>query len=123
MPLVRFVARSLFSTIFVVSGYDSLLNPGRRADMVSNTLPLPAPGLMVRLNGASMLIGGSALALGIRPRWAALGLAGALVPTTFAGHQFWKQSDPAVRSTQQIHFNKNLSILGGLLTYALTDCD
>lgn len=123
MPLLRLIARSLFSTIFVVSGYDTILNPSRRAEIVSNTLHLPAPELMVRLNGASMLVGGSALALGIKPRWAALGLAAALVPTTYAGHQFWKQSDPAMRRMQLVHLYKNLSILGGLLTYALTDSD
>ncbi len=123
MPLLRFTARCLFSTIFVVSGCDSLLNPGRRTDVLSQTLPLPAPELMVRLNGASMLLGGSALALGTKSRWAALGLAGALVPTTYAAHQFWKQSDPGMRRMQQVHFNKNLSLIGGLLTYALTDGD
>jgi putative oxidoreductase len=123
MPLLRFIARSLFSTIFVVSGYDSLLNPGRRVEVVSNTLHLPAPELMVRLDGASMLVGGTALALGIKPRWASLGLAAALVPTTYAGHQFWKQSDPAMRRMQLVHFNKNVTMLGGLLTYALTDCN
>ncbi len=123
MPLLRLIARSLFSTIFVIAGYDSLTNPGRRSDLVGQTLPLPEPELMVRLNGGSMLLGGAALALGVKSRWAALGLASALVPTTYAGHQFWKQTDPGMRRNQQVHFNKNVSLLGALLTYALTDDD
>jgi putative oxidoreductase len=123
MTLLRLIARSLFATIFVIAGYDALTNPGRRVDLVSDTLPLPEPELMVRLNGASMLAGGTALAIGVKPRLAATGLAAALVPTTYAGHQFWKQSDPAMRRTQLVHFNKNLSLLGGLLTYALSDDD
>ncbi len=67
-----------------------------------------------------MVVGGAALALGIKPRLAALGLAATLVPTTYVGHQFWKQTEPAARRGQQIHFNKNVAIIGGLLTYALT---
>jgi uncharacterized membrane protein YphA (DoxX/SURF4 family) len=120
MTLLRFIARTLFASIFVISGYDTLTNPGGRAKVVSDTLPLPEPELMVRLNGASLLVGGTALAVGVKPRLAALGLAAALVPTTYAGHQFWKQTDPGMHRNHQVHFNKNVSLIGGLLTYALT---
>ncbi len=123
MTLLRFIGRTLFATIFVIAGYDSLTKPGGRTNLVSENLPLPEPELMVRLNGASMVVGGTALAIGLKPRLAALGLAAALVPTTYAGHQFWKQSDPGMRRNQQVHFNKNVSLIGGLLTYALTDDD
>ena len=121
MGLIRFLARCLFADIFVVSGYDTLTNPGHRTEVVAKTLPLPQPHLMVRINGASMLAGGTALALGIKPRLAALEFAAALVPTTYSGHQFWNQNDPAARRMQLVHFNKNVSLIGGLLTYALTD--
>ena len=68
-------------------------------------------------------MGGAALALGIKPRLAALELAATLVPTTYVGHQFWEQSDPAMRRNHQVHFNKNVGLIGGLLTYALTEDD
>jgi putative oxidoreductase len=42
------------------------------------------PELAVRLNGAIILTGGVALALGLSPRLAAGALAGSLVPTTLA---------------------------------------
>jgi putative oxidoreductase len=121
MGFLRFLARCLFAEIFLVAGYDTLTNPGRRPDVVAKTLPLPQPHLMVRINGGSMLAGGTALALGVKPRLAALALAAALVPTTYSGHQFWNQNDPAARRMQLVHFNKNVSLIGGLLTYALTD--
>jgi putative oxidoreductase len=121
MRFLRFLARCLFAEIFLVAGYDTLTNPGHRPDVVAKTLPLPQPHLMVRINGGSMLAGGTALALGVKPRLAALGLAAALVPTTYSGHQFWNQNDPAARRMQLVHFNKNVSLIGGLLTYALTD--
>lgn len=120
MGFLRFLARCLFAEIFLVAGYDTLTNPGHRPDVVAKTLPLPQPHLMVRINGGSMLAGGTALALGVKPRLAALGLAAALVPTTYSGHQFWNQNDPAARRMQLVHFNKNVSLIGGLLTYALS---
>jgi putative oxidoreductase len=121
MGFLRFLARCLFAEIFVVAGYNTVTNPGGRPDIAEKTLQLPEPELMVRINGAAMLAGGTALALGVKPRLAALGLAATLVPTTYAGHQFWNQNEPAARRSQLVHFNKNLSLIGGLLTYALTD--
>ena len=50
---------------------------------------------------------------------AALGLAASLVPTTLGGHAFWTHDDPAQRTNQRNHFNKNLGLLGGLLVVAL----
>lgn len=120
MRLLRFIARCAFAEIFLVQGYNTLTNPGTRATIVDRTLPLPEPELMVRLNGAAMLSGGTALALGLRPRLAALWLAAVLLPTTYAGHQFWDEDDPARRRLQRVHFDKNVTLIGGLLTYALT---
>ncbi len=120
MFLLRLIARSLFATIFVRGGYGAFQEPAGRAKMVEQALPLPEPELMVRINAAAMMAGGAALALGVKPRLAALGLAASLVPTTYAGHQFWTHDDPASRRGQRLHFEKNVSLIGGLLTYALT---
>ena len=40
------------------------------------------------------------------------------MPTTVAGHPYWEEKDPAARKQQQIHFLKNLTMLGGLLIAA-----
>ena len=119
MGFLRFIARCLFADIFLTAGYDALTHPAGRPDLVAKTLPLPEPELMVRINGAAMVAGGAALALGVKPRLAALGLAAVLVPTTYTGHQYWNQNDPAARRAQLVHFQKNVSLFGGLLTYAL----
>jgi putative oxidoreductase len=41
------------------------------------------------------------------------------VPTTLAGHPFWEKEDPADRRAHQIHFLKNIGMLGGLLLAAV----
>ena len=123
MALLRLLARVTFGAIFFTGGWGAVTNPGRRPDMVAKALPLPQPELMVRLNGAGMLAGATALGLGVRPRTAAVGLALLMLPTTYVGHQFWAQEDEVARRGQTVHFAKNVSQIGGLLTFALTDSD
>jgi uncharacterized membrane protein YphA (DoxX/SURF4 family) len=106
---------SLFmSGIFVYGGYESLRHPEPRAPKAEK-LGLASPETMVRANGAAMIVGGLALAVGWKPKLTALALAASLVPTTLAGHRFWEESDPRGRSMQLTQFLKNLAIASGLL--------
>ncbi|MGI5212656.1 DoxX family protein [Plantactinospora sp. CA-290183] len=131
MRPVRTVARTLLSTIFVVGGARALANPEHhveRARRVTDRVgPLLAgvhsgipqdPATLVRVNAAAQLVGGLLLATGHCTRPAAAVLAGTLLPTTAAGHPFWTVEDPAQRTNQQVHFMKNLGLLGGLLLAA-----
>ena len=112
--LIRFVGRVFLGSSFVILGWQAAQEPGGRVNAAA-ALGLPEPELMVRLNGWAMVAGGIALALGILQRLSALVLIGALAPTTFAGHPFWQETDPQKRHGQEIHFLKNLSMIGGLI--------
>ncbi|RPA63603.1 DoxX family membrane protein [Gordonia oryzae] len=130
--ILRRIARPMLATVFIASGADALRKPTGRAEMAGdfiesslNALPenvsaaVPHdPELLVRINGAVQVGGGLLLATGKFPRIAALGLAGSLVPTTFAGHPFWQETDPAKRNLQRTQFLKNVSLAGGLLIAA-----
>ncbi|MDP9497761.1 MAG: DoxX family protein [Actinomycetota bacterium] len=116
MSPLRALARPLLAAMFVAGGADALRDPGGRVAAV-RAAGLPQPERLVQVNAVVHLVGGLALATGRVPRLAALALAGSLVPTTVVGHPFW--SVPAdQRQGQQIHFLKNLSMLGGLLLAA-----
>jgi uncharacterized membrane protein YphA (DoxX/SURF4 family) len=130
MRPVRTVARTLLAAIFVRGGLDAFNNPDRLvpgAKSVTDRLAptLDAVGLptdtrtLVRLNGAVQMAGGVLLATNTAVRPAALALAGSLVPTTLAGHDFWSIDDPAQQASHRIHFLKNLGLLGGLLLAAV----
>lgn len=117
----------MLASIFVIQGLETLRHPevvAPRAERVvkqmSDTVSaLPGePEQAVRINGAIQLAAGTMLGLGWFPRLSALALAGTLVPTTVAGHPYWEEKDPAPRKQQQIHFLKNLTMLGGLLIAA-----
>jgi putative oxidoreductase len=83
------------------------------------SLPLPQdPVTLVRVNAVAQLAAAAALATGRAPRLGAAVLATSLVPTTFAGHAFWQHDEPGERKAQQLHFFKNVSMLGGLIIAA-----
>jgi uncharacterized membrane protein YphA (DoxX/SURF4 family) len=127
MALSRRLARPLLASIFVVGGWDALWNPeGKVKRAVAVTEPLAektgVEGLdtemLVRINGAVQIGGGVLLAAGKFRRIAALALIGSIIPTTYAGHRFWEESDPTTRTQQKMHFLKNVGLLGGLILAA-----
>jgi uncharacterized membrane protein YphA (DoxX/SURF4 family) len=73
---------------------------------------------LVRLNGATQILAGATLSLGIFRRLSAAVLIGTLIPTTLAGHAFWEELDEDARNRQVTQFAKNLGLLGGLLLIA-----
>ena len=122
MTLARRLALAALGAPFVVLGYGGAANPGGRVALAAD-LGIPAAEAAVRFNGAAMVAGGIGLATGILPRASALGLAVSMVPTTLAGHAFWKQEDPGMRNIHRIQFLKNLGLVGGLLAVALAASD
>src|SRR4029453_829070 len=105
--------RVALAAMFITGGADALFDPGPRAPKAAEIgVPLD-PEVAVRANGAAMLAAGVALALGLWPRPAAAVLAGSLVPTTLAGHPYWRVEDPAMRRQQRVHFFKNVGLFGG----------
>jgi uncharacterized membrane protein YphA (DoxX/SURF4 family) len=70
---------------------------------------------LVRVNAGLHILGGLGLATNKAPRLSALALAATLVPTTAAGHPFWKETDASAKEKQASEFLKNLSMLGGLV--------
>lgn len=134
MTLVRRVARPMLASMFLMGGYSALKNPEahvRMAGPVTEKLSegadqatapqttTPDEKQLVLINGAAQVVGGLLLATNRLPRLASLVLAGSLVPTTAAGHRFWEETDKTQRANQQIHFFKNVSMLGGLLIAAV----
>jgi putative oxidoreductase len=130
--ILRRIARPLMAVAFVSGGIETLRNPkprvqaaepvidktvGRMRDSLPKEVPTDAETL-VRLDATVKIAAGIALGLGKFPRLAALLLAGSLAPTTVAAHRFWEHEDPQERAAQQIHFLKNLGLLGGLMLAA-----
>lgn len=119
MNLPHRIAAAALGIPFLWLGYEAAAEPGGRVQLAADA-GVPKPELAVRFNGAAMALGGLGLTTGVLPRTAAVGLILSLVPTTVAGHAFWKEEDAYARQTQRIQVLKNLGLAGGLLAIALT---
>ncbi|MDN8579555.1 DoxX family protein [Corynebacterium bovis] len=119
------LGRLALSPIFLVGGQSAFSNAKAMAPMIEqkakqvglSNLPVPAETL-IKVNGAGMMVLGTALGLGIAKKPAALGLVLSLIPTTLAGHAFWEEESEGDKKGQLIHFLKNTGLIGGLLAVA-----
>ena len=127
MALTSRIARPLLASIFFVGGLDAVRNPASKSQNArAVTEPLREQvgmaGMdtetMVRINGGIQVAASVLLAIGRARRLACLVLIGSLVPTTYAGHRFWVETDDATRTQQRVDFIKNLGLLGGLILAA-----
>lgn len=134
MTISRLVARPMLATVFYFGAASALKNAEPIAgkvqpvtDRVSGLLQKAAPAgvvptdpkTLVRLNAVTQIVAATGLATGTAPRLSAGVLAASLVPTTVAGHPFWKESDPQAKNQQRLQFAKNTSVLGGLILAAV----
>jgi putative oxidoreductase len=111
--LAALLGRILLAAIFVVSGLGKITGfEGAAGYIAAKGLPMPQA-----LAGISILIeclGGLAVLVGWKTRWAALALIVFLIVITPIFHNFWAVP-PEETMNQQINFLKNVSILGGML--------
>jgi putative oxidoreductase len=132
MRPLRTAARGMLGAIFVASGIRAVADPEHHVQQAKRVTDRIAPALerthpslptetrtLIRINGIVQLAGGLLLATRWAHRPAAAALAASLVPSTVAGHPFWAYDDAVQRRGQEVHFLKNVGLLGGLLVAAL----
>ena len=130
MTVIRLVARPMLASAFLVGAAGALKNAPTLAPKASRVtdkvvplaqrvapgVPVPAdPVTIVRINAGVQIAAAAALATGRAPRLSSAVLAASLLPTTIAGHAFWREQDPAARTLQRLNFFKGISLVGGLL--------
>ncbi len=106
------LGRLLFSLIFIASGFSHF---SQQTIGYAASQGVPAAGFFVPLAGVLAVVGGIGVLVGWHTRVAALLLVIFLVPVTFKMHAFWTAKDAMAAMNQQIHFMKNLSMLGAAL--------
>jgi putative oxidoreductase len=105
--------RILLAAIFVLSGWSKITGFAATAGYMASksmpfTEPLLAGAIIVELGGGILLI------IGWLARWAAAAIIVFTIAATLIFHPFWAV-EAAQQSMQQIHFMKNLAIVGGLI--------
>lgn len=134
MSLLRFVARSMLASYFVINGVKALRRPeefvadaqpfaDKVLPLLTSALPAEARGYLpentvgfVRCNGALQIAGGLSLATGLGRRLGAGMLALTMVPHVLVANPLKaKGTERTVVSSQ---LGKNVALLGGVLLAA-----
>ena len=108
------IGRLLFGGFFLYSGINHLL---KRKDMASYTAQkgVPSPEVAVAASAVPLIVGGSSLLLGVKPKWGAAALVGFLAGVSPIMHDFWRNEDPKERMQNSVDFMKNIALAGGAL--------
>jgi putative oxidoreductase len=120
------ICRALLSAVLIVLGYRQFrdvsrvtTNPGTERFMQLLTGSAQASAWFGYLIAAIEVLGGIAILLGFETHWIAGALVLYLIILTLLVNPFWLQ-EGAAREANQIHFYKNLAIIGGYLLLAIT---
>lgn len=110
------LGRILMAWLFIPAGFGKIAGfSGSVGYAAAMGMPLPEVGVAIGL--LIELVGGILLLIGWYTRPAALVLAVFTAVATFMFHAYWSlPADQAMM--QQLMFNKNIAVIGGLLAFA-----
>jgi len=108
------IGRLLFGGYFLYSGINHLKNRKQMTPYVESK-GVPAPELSVLASGIPLIIGGTSLLLGVKPKLGAAAILGFLAGVSPIMHDFWRQEDPGQRQNEMVNFMKNAALAGGAL--------
>jgi putative oxidoreductase len=114
--VVPLIGRILISPIFILAGISKLMNFSTITGYAADAhVPLPAVALACA--AAIQLLGGLAILVGFRAKFASWIVFLFLIPSTLVLHNFWAMAGPE-RTANIRQFETNLAIMGGLLILA-----
>ena len=113
MKALFILGRLLFGGYFIYNGINHFLHAKQMADSKN----VPQPELAVSATGAALVLGGTSILLGIKPRLGAAALVGFLAGGSPIMHDFCRQDDPNKRMEDMIQVTKNMALLGGTLAF------
>jgi putative oxidoreductase len=111
MKIPFVVGRIMFGGLFLKAGIDHLRHRQEIKPYVESK-GVPAPELMVTLTAIPLLVGGTSLILGIKPKWGSLAVLGFLAGVSPIMHDFWNTENPQERKQSMNDFLKNMALAG-----------
>jgi putative oxidoreductase len=107
------VARVLMAYIFIKSGFGKLMDIGAfTASLAGKGVPMAT--VFGVIGPCVEFFGGLAVLLGFKTRYAALLMALFTIVATAISHRYWEFGE-AARRAQEVNFEKNVCIIGGLV--------
>jgi putative oxidoreductase len=108
------IGRILFGGYFLYNGINHLV---QRKNMASYSASkgVPKPEVAVTATAVPLMVGGTSILLGLKPKWGAIAILGFLAGVSPIMHDFWRNEDPNERMNNMTSFMKNLALAGGAL--------
>lgn len=111
------LGRLMFGGFFLYNGINHLKQQEALAQY-AGMKNVPNPDLAVLVSGIALLVGGSSVILGFKPKIGTLAIMGFLGAVSPVMHDFWSAADPQQRQNDLIQFSKNMALLGAALALA-----
>lgn len=108
------LGRILFGGFFLYNGINHL-QKARDMAPYAESKGVPAPELAVKLSAIPLIVGGSSILLGVKPKLGAMAILGFLAGVSPVMHDFWRSEDPNERMKNMVDFMKNVALAGGAL--------
>jgi putative oxidoreductase len=111
MKIPFLLGRIVFGGFFLYNGINHFKERKSLAQF-AKAKNVPLADVAVPATGAALLVGGTSILFGVKPKLGALAIIGFLASVSPTMHDFWKQQDPGQRMNDMINFSKNMALLG-----------
>ena len=111
MKVPFLLGRLMFGGFFLYNGINHLVQRKSLAQYAA-AKKVPKPTLAVVGSGLALIVGGTSILLGVRPKLGALSVIGFLAGVSPTMHDFWRANDEGQRMNDMINFSKNMALLG-----------
>lgn len=114
LQILFLIGRIIVGGYFLMAGFNHFANANMMAGYAQSK-GTPSAKAAVLGSGVLLVLGGASFLLGFHPTIGTALLLLFLLGVTFKIHNFWTISDPQARMNEQVHFGKNIAMIGFLL--------
>ena len=114
LQILFLIGRIIVGGYFLMAGFSHFKN-ANMMEGYAQAKGTPSAKLAILGTGVLLVLGGASILLGYHPTIGTGLLIVFLLGVTFKIHNFWTISDPQARMNEQVHFGKNIAMIGFLL--------
>ncbi|MBV9609047.1 MAG: DoxX family protein [Acidobacteria bacterium] len=114
MKVPFLLGRAIFGGFFLYNGINHFVQH-KTLSQYAKSKNVPMADVGVAVSGVALIVGGTSILLGVKPKLGAAALIAFLASVSPTMHDFWHAEDATQRMNDTINFAKNMALLGGSL--------
>jgi putative oxidoreductase len=111
MKAAFLIGRFVFGGFFLYNGINHI-KQHKNLSQYAGLKNVPMPEQAVTASGVLLLLGGTSILLGAKPKIGTAAVIAFLAAVSPKMHDFWSQQDLSQRQNEMINFSKNMALLG-----------